>query len=85
MNGSHIAGSGFGALVGVALAALGTRIGLHLDETTAAAIGAAAVGAGLAFGHAFGKAWEGPGVFPALHRGFFGDKKAAPEPEPPPA
>lgn len=77
MTGSHIAGGGTGGIAGVILAALGTRIGLHLDDTTAAALGIGAVGVGLAFGHAFGKAWAGPGIFPALRRGFMGPKKAS--------
>lgn len=81
MNGSHVAGGGIGALLGVVLASLGNRIGLNLDPTTAAALGAAAGAVGVAVGHAFGKAWSGPGIFPALHRGFFGEKK---NPEPPP-
>jgi hypothetical protein len=75
MNGSHVAGGGLGALLGIVLASLGGRIGLHLDDATAAALGTAGVGVGLAFGHAFGSAWTGPGVLPALHRGFFGPKK----------
>lgn len=75
MNGSHVAGGGFGALIGVVLASLGTKIGLRLDDATAALLGTGCVAAGLAVGHAFGKAWSGPGVFPALHRGFFGPKE----------
>lgn len=77
MNGSHIAGGGFGALLGVALAALGNRIGLQLDETTAATIGAAGAAAGVAVGHAFGAAWQGPGIFPALRRGLCGPRSHA--------
>jgi hypothetical protein len=75
LDGSHIAGSGAGAIVGVALAALGTKIGWQLDDATSATIGAGAVGVGLAFGHALGKAWADPGIFPALRRGFFGASK----------
>lgn len=80
MNGSHAAGGGAGAILGVALAALGTRIGLQLDDTTAAALGAAGAAVGVAVGHAFGKAWMGPGIFPALRRGFFGAKRSALKP-----
>src|SRR5579884_2956234 len=90
VNGSHIAGSGLGALLGVALAALGSRVGLHLDDTTAAMLGTGCVGVGLALGHAFGKAWNGVGVFPSLGRGFFGPRHpsapaAAGQPPAPPA
>jgi hypothetical protein len=74
MNGSHIAGGGIGALLGVVLAALGKKIGLQLDETTAAAIGVAGAATGVAIGHAVGKAWSGPGVVPAIRRGLFGTK-----------
>lgn len=72
MNGSHIAGAGFGGIVGVILAGLGAKIGLHLTDADAATLGVGALSVGLAVGHAFGKAWAGPGVFPALKRGFFG-------------
>lgn len=75
MNGSHVAGGGLGAIVGTAIAALGSKIGLQLDETTAAGLGIAGLTLGLGIGHAFGKAWAGPGVFPALRRGFFGPQK----------
>lgn len=78
MNGSHIAGGGAGALLGIILAALGSKIGLTLDDTTAAALGTAGAAFGVMVGHAFGKAWGDPGIFPALRRGFFGEK---PEPE----
>lgn len=80
MNGSHIAGSGVGALIGVCLAALGTKIGLSLTNADAASLGVAAVGLGLACGHAFGSAWQGAGVFPSIRRGLFGPK---PEQTPP--
>lgn len=55
MTGSHIAGGGLGALVGVILAALGAKIGLHLDDTTAAALAAVCLSAGLGLGHAIGQ------------------------------
>lgn len=55
MNASHIAGGGLGALAGVILAALGAKIGLHLDDTTAAALGAGCLSAGVALGHAIGE------------------------------
>jgi F0F1-type ATP synthase membrane subunit c/vacuolar-type H+-ATPase subunit K len=76
MNGSHIAGTGFGAGLGVAIAALGTRVGLHLDDATSAMVGVGCASAGLAVGHAFGKAWSGIGVFPSIRRGMFGPKGA---------
>lgn len=85
MNGSHVAGGGLGAVLGVVLASLNTRLGLHLTTADAASLAVGATGVGLAFGHAFGKAWEGPGVFPALHRGFFGPKQPAAQSEPAPA
>lgn len=74
MNGSHVAGSGAGAIIGVVLAAAGSRIGLRLDDTSAASLGVTAAAVGLAVGHAFGKAWNGPGILPALRRGFLGAK-----------
>jgi hypothetical protein len=77
VDGSHVAGAGVGGIAGVVVAALGSKIGLHLDDTTAATLGLGAVGVGLAFGHAFGKAWTGQGVFPSIRRGLFGPKKSA--------
>lgn len=74
MNGSHVAGGGLGALLGIILAALGKKIGLSLDDTTAAALGTAGAAVGLAVGHAFGKAWNGAGIIPSLSRGIFGAK-----------
>jgi hypothetical protein len=83
MNGSHVAGGGLGALLGIILASLGSKVGLHLDDATAALLGTGCVAVGLAVGHAFGKAWSGPGVFPALHRGFYGPKQPeTPQEEP---
>lgn len=74
MDGSHIAGGGLGALLGIILSALGGRVGLKLDDTTAATIAAGCITLGLAIGHALGKAWQGAGVFPSLRRGLFGAK-----------
>lgn len=55
MNGSHVAGGGFGAIVGAVLVALGTRIGLDLTGYDAATLGMATLAAGLALGHAVGE------------------------------
>lgn len=78
MNGSHVAGGGLGALLGVALAALGPKIGLHLTDADAASLGVAGAGVGVAIGHAIGVAWSGPGILPALRRGFLGAKNPVP-------
>lgn len=76
VTGSHVAGGGFGAIVGVGLAALGKKINLELTTAEAASFGIAVTSVGVAVGHALGKAWGGPGIFPALHRGLFGAKAA---------
>lgn len=80
MSGSHVAGLGLGGLLGIVIAALGSKIGIQLDETTAAALGGAGAAFGVAFGHAFGKAWDGAGIIPSLRRGFLGAKEAPPAP-----
>jgi hypothetical protein len=72
VNGSHVAGGGVGAILGVALAGLGKKVGLELTDADAATLGVACAGIGIAVGHALGKAWAGPGVFPAIRRGLFG-------------
>ncbi len=77
MNGSHIAGAGLGGVVGIVLAALGSKIGITLDDTTSASLGVGLVGVGLAFGHAFGIAWQGAGILPSIRRGLFGPGKTA--------
>lgn len=55
MNGSHVAGAGFGALIGAVLVSLGGRIGLDLTNFDSATLGIAAVAAGTAVGHALGE------------------------------
>lgn len=55
MNGSHVAGAGFGAVVGAILVSLGSRIGLDLTGYDAATLGMAALAVGLAVGHAVGE------------------------------
>lgn len=74
MNGGHVAGGGLGAIAGVAIAALGKKIGLDLTTAEAAQLGIATMAVGIAIGHAVGKAWADPGIIPALRRGFFGPK-----------
>lgn len=85
MSGSHVAGLGVGGLLGIVIAALGSKIGIQLDDTTAAALGGAGAAAGVAFGHAFGKAWDGAGILPSLRRGFLGADQSAPVPPAPEA
>jgi hypothetical protein len=75
MNGGHVAGSSAGAIIGIALAALDTKIGLHLTTADAATVAVAVAAVGLGIGHALGKAWAGPGIIPALRRGFLGARK----------
>lgn len=68
MNGSHVAGAGFGAILGTVLVALGTRIGLDLTNVDSAALGMGCVGAFLGIGHAVGE--EGvAGIVRTLWRG----------------
>jgi hypothetical protein len=55
MNGSHVAGAGFGAIVGAILVSLGGRIGLDLTSYDAATLGMGALAVGLAVGHAIGE------------------------------
>lgn len=52
MNGSHIAGAGFGAIVGAVLVSLGGRIGLDLTNFDSATLGMAAIAAGVGVFHA---------------------------------
>lgn len=68
MNASHAAGAALGALIGTALAALGTRVGLHLTHADAAGLGVAAVTAGFGVGHAIGQ-YGIAGVASILWRG----------------
>lgn len=77
MNGSHVAGAGFGAILGTVLVALGTRIGLDLTNVDSATLGIACVGAFLGVGHAIGQ--DGiSGIGRTLWRGH---SKPAPAPE----
>lgn len=95
MNGSHIAGGGVGGLVGVIVAALDTRIGLHLSPADAGTLVLGTLAAGAAVFHVLGRAGSTVGVFPALRRFLFGPPKpvspvalvaqALGPPEPPPA
>jgi hypothetical protein len=55
MNGSHVAGAGFGAIVGAVIVSLGSRIGLDLTGYDAATLGMGALAVGLAVGHAVGE------------------------------
>lgn len=76
MNGSHVAGAGFGAIVGAVLVALGSRIGLDLTGYDAATLGMAALAAGLAVGHAIGEV----GVFGLVRVVLHGRQKPAAPP-----
>ena len=53
MNASHVAGSGLGGILAVVLAALGSRIGLHLTDADSAALAIALAGAGAGVAHGF--------------------------------
>lgn len=55
MNGAKTAGAGFGAIVGIVVVALGSRIGLDLTPVDSAALGMGAVTVFLGIGHAIGE------------------------------
>lgn len=69
---SHAAGGSLGGIAAVVLAALGTRIGLHLSDADSAGLAIGLLGVGAAIGHAIGKSWSGTGIFPSIRRGLFG-------------
>lgn len=72
MNGVHIAGGGFGTLVGAIVAqALRRYAGWDLSDADAALIGSAALSAGVGLGHVFSTA----GALPALRRALYGPEK----------
>lgn len=75
VTGAHVAGGGIGAMLGIGLAALGKKIGLHMttDEAASTSLQLAVVGVGV--GHFLSKAWNGVGILPALRRGFLGPKR----------
>lgn len=56
LNTSHVAGGGFGVVLGAAIAGLASRfLHVHVSDVDAALIGGAALSAGVGLGHAFGK------------------------------
>jgi hypothetical protein len=81
LTNTHVAGAGFGALVGSVIVALGGRIGLDLTNFDSVTLGVAAVAAGAGVFHVLGRAGSTVGVFPAVWRFLFGPgKTAAPVP-----
>lgn len=56
LNVSHVAGGGFGAVIGAAVAGLVSKFAhVHVSDVDAALIGSAAVSAGVGLGHAIAK------------------------------
>jgi hypothetical protein len=78
LTNTHVAGAGFGALVGSVIVALGGRIGLDLTNFDSVTLGVAAVAAGAGVFHVLGRAGSTVGVFPAVWRFLFGPGKTAP-------
>jgi hypothetical protein len=58
VTGSHVAGGGVGAIVGVILAALDKKVGLHLTDGEAASLSIALAGVGAGVGHAARRLYE---------------------------
>ena len=82
MNVSHVAGGGFGALLGAAFAGLLNKYAsFHISDVDAAVIGSAALSAGVGLGHAVGK-FGIKGLFAVLWRGS--QKPTPPAPASPP-
>lgn len=56
MNASHVAGAGFGAVVGALVVGVLQRfVNVHVSDVDSAAIGAVALSAGVGLGHAIGE------------------------------
>lgn len=55
LRASHVAGGGFGGVVGAAAAAVLNHYGVHVSDLDAALLGSAALAAGTGLGHVVGK------------------------------
>lgn len=67
---SHVAGGGFGGVVGAAVAAVLSHFHVHVSDMDAAIIGSVAVSAGVGVGHVVGKV----GLVGAVKRLVFGSR-----------
>lgn len=78
MNGAHVTGGAIGAAVGMVLAPLLAKCGVHVTDSTSALIGAGV----LAFGAGLGHVVSTVGILPAIKRAFLGPQKPT-RPDPP--